>query len=127
MLRGILIEKGLSNRELDVAVLVSKALTNREIGERLYISEKTVKFHVTSIFKKMNVKSRAQLIVWCVPHLNFSEDQTKPVGNDKSDSMIRQEVGSSDESTNENLNIPTGKGSGTDTSNSGSNISSFGL
>ncbi|MES3039122.1 MAG: helix-turn-helix transcriptional regulator, partial [Bdellovibrionota bacterium] len=47
--------------------------------------EKTVKFHLTNIYKKMNVKSRAQLIVWCLPHLGFVESEarmeaTQPAG-----------------------------------------------
>lgn len=69
MLRNVLIQKGLSNREAEVAELVAKGLSNREIGHRLYVTEKTVKFHMVNIKKKMCVKSRAQLIVWCLPHM----------------------------------------------------------
>ena len=71
MLRDILIEKKLSNREAEVAELVSKGLSNREVANKLFVTEKTVKFHLTNIYKKMNVKSRAQLIVWCMPHTHF--------------------------------------------------------
>ncbi|MBX3019209.1 MAG: helix-turn-helix transcriptional regulator [Bdellovibrionaceae bacterium] len=73
MLRDILIQKGLSNREAEVAELVSKGLSNKEVANQLFVTEKTVKFHLTNIYKKMNVKSRAQLIVWCLPHLGFVE------------------------------------------------------
>ena len=75
MLRDILIEKKLSNREAEVAELVSKGLSNREVANRLFVTEKTVKFHLTNIYKKMNVKSRAQLIVWCMPHTHFINSQ----------------------------------------------------
>jgi DNA-binding CsgD family transcriptional regulator len=77
MLRDVLIQKGLSNREAEVAELVSKGLSNKEVANQLFVTEKTVKFHLTNIYKKMNVKSRAQLIVWCLPHLGFVENEAK--------------------------------------------------
>ncbi len=77
MLRDVLIQKGLSNREAEVAELVSKGLSNKEVANQLFVTEKTVKFHLTNIYKKMNVKSRAQLIVWCLPHLGFVEVEAK--------------------------------------------------
>ncbi len=73
MLRDVLIQKGLSNREAEVAELVSKGLSNKEVANQLFVTEKTVKFHLTNIYKKMSVKSRAQLIVWCLPHMSFVE------------------------------------------------------
>jgi LuxR family transcriptional regulator, positive regulator of biofilm formation len=75
MLRDALIQKGLSNREAEVAELVSKGLSNKEVANQLFVTEKTVKFHLTNIYKKMSVKSRAQLIVWCLPHLGFVENE----------------------------------------------------
>ena len=75
MLRDVLIEKNLSNREAEVAELVSQGLSNREVANRLFVTEKTVKFHLTNIYKKMDVKSRAQLIVWCMPHTHFVNSQ----------------------------------------------------
>ncbi len=75
MLRDVLIQKGLSNREAEVAELVSKGLSNKEVANKLFVTEKTVKFHLTNIYKKMSVKSRAQLIVWCLPHLGFVESE----------------------------------------------------
>ena len=77
MLRDILIQKGLSNRESEVAELVTKGMSNKEVANQLFVTEKTVKFHLTNIYKKMNVKSRAQLIVWCLPHLGFVESERK--------------------------------------------------
>ncbi len=77
MLRDVLIQKGLSNREAEVAELVSKGLSNKEVANQLFVTEKTVKFHLTNIYKKMNVKSRAQLIVWCLPHLGFVESDAR--------------------------------------------------
>lgn len=75
MLRDVLInQKGLSNREAEVAELVTKGLSNKEVANQLFVTEKTVKFHLTNIYKKMNLKSRAQLIVWCMPHHQFTEN-----------------------------------------------------
>lgn len=81
MLRDILIQKGLSNREAEVAELVSKGLSNKEVANQLFVTEKTVKFHLTNIYKKMNVKSRAQLIVWCLPHFGFVENEIRAENN----------------------------------------------
>ncbi|MEQ1877779.1 MAG: helix-turn-helix transcriptional regulator [Bdellovibrionia bacterium] len=74
MLRDVLTQRGLSNREAEVAELVTKGLSNKEVASQLFVTEKTVKFHLTNIYKKMNVKSRAQLIVWCMPHMSFAEE-----------------------------------------------------
>ena len=73
MLKDILIKEGLSNREAEVADLVIQGLSNKDVANRLFVTEKTVKFHLTNIYKKMNVKSRAQLIVWCLPNMSFVE------------------------------------------------------
>src|SRR3989338_3670889 len=83
MLRDVLIQKGLSNREAEVADLVSKGLSNKEVANQLFVTEKTVKFHLTNIYKKMNVKSRAQLIVWCLPHLGFVEKEERQQGQEQ--------------------------------------------
>lgn len=83
MLRDVLIQKGLSNRESEVAELVSKGLSNKEVANQLFVTEKTVKFHLTNIYKKMNVKSRAQLIVWCLPHLSFVEADSRTAPNNQ--------------------------------------------
>ena len=79
MLRDVLIQKGLSNREAEVAELVTKGLSNKEVANQLFVTEKTVKFHLTNIYKKMSVKSRAQLIVWCLPHIGFVEKEERPL------------------------------------------------
>jgi DNA-binding CsgD family transcriptional regulator len=53
----------LSNREAEVAAEIIKGHSNREVANNLFISEKTVKFHMTNILSKVGVKSRAQLIL----------------------------------------------------------------
>lgn len=53
----------LSKREKEIANLLLKGLTNRQMSGELGITEKTVKFHLTSIYKKSNVKNRTMFIV----------------------------------------------------------------
>lgn len=50
----------LTERELKVLELVAEGMTNREIGEQLYLSEKTVKHHVSDILSKLGLIRRAQ-------------------------------------------------------------------
>lgn len=50
----------LTEQEKRTLQLVAMGLSNREIGERLDISEKTVKFHIGNIFRKLNVRNRVE-------------------------------------------------------------------
>ncbi len=54
----------LSKREREVLSLISEGLSNAEIGDRLSISEKTVRNHVSKLFDKLGVWTRAQAIVF---------------------------------------------------------------
>ena len=53
----------LSDRECEVLELIAQGLSNIEIAQRLVISPKTVRNHITSIFGKLEVTNRAQAIV----------------------------------------------------------------
>jgi DNA-binding NarL/FixJ family response regulator len=53
----------LSERELEVFRLLARGLSNGEIGQELYISETTVKTHVTHILQKLNLRDRVQAVV----------------------------------------------------------------
>lgn len=50
----------LSHREKEILALVIRGLTNRQIAGRLYLAESTVKTHVSSAFRKLDVRSRAE-------------------------------------------------------------------
>ena len=65
MLKTELRSMKLSNREIEVMEQVAKGLTNKESAINLFVAEKTIKFHMTNIFRKLGFKHRAQLIVWC--------------------------------------------------------------
>lgn len=56
--------KSLTNREYEVLVLIAEGLNNKDIAERLYISEKTVKNHVSNIFKKLDLNDRVQAAIF---------------------------------------------------------------
>jgi len=58
----------LSAREREILALLSEGLGNAEIGERLSISEKTVRNHVSNLFDKLGVWTRAQAIVFARDH-----------------------------------------------------------
>jgi DNA-binding NarL/FixJ family response regulator len=54
---------GISARELEVLQLISDGLSNQEIGEKLFISESTIKTHVSNLFVKLDVKRRTQAVI----------------------------------------------------------------
>lgn len=56
---------GLSKRETEVMGVIADGLSNKQISAQLFLSEKTIKNHVNSIFSKMQVSSRAEAVsIW---------------------------------------------------------------
>jgi DNA-binding NarL/FixJ family response regulator len=53
----------LTSREMDVFRLIASGMSNAEIGRELFISDTTVKTHVTRLLQKLEVRDRAQAIV----------------------------------------------------------------
>lgn len=58
----------LSEREREIVQLVAQGFRNREIGERLFISEQTVKNHLHNIFDKLGVSDRLELALYAIHH-----------------------------------------------------------
>ena len=58
----------LSAREIEVLRLIGKGMSNAEIARTLYLSEKTVKNHLTNIFRKIDVTDRTQAVLYAIKH-----------------------------------------------------------
>ena len=56
----------LTDREIEVLKLLAKGMLNKEIANELFISEKTVKNHISSIFRKLDVQDRTQAAVYAI-------------------------------------------------------------
>ncbi len=61
-------DETLSKREFEVLKLIAQGMFNKEIAIKLSISEKTVKNHISNIFKKINVSDRTQAAVYAIRH-----------------------------------------------------------
>jgi DNA-binding NarL/FixJ family response regulator len=62
------VPEGISEREVTVLKAVAAGLSNAEIAKRLWVSEHTVKFHLTNIFRKLDVKNRTEAARWAHSH-----------------------------------------------------------
>jgi Response regulator containing a CheY-like receiver domain and an HTH DNA-binding domain len=61
-------DNNLTSREIQVLELIAEGMINKEIARKLYISEKTVKNHVSNIFKKLEVSDRTQAAIYAFKH-----------------------------------------------------------
>jgi NarL family two-component system response regulator LiaR len=72
----------LSERESEILKLITSGMSNREIAEKLFLSQRTIKAHLTNIFNKLHVASRSEAIVkglqWGLVTLENTEN--KPQG-----------------------------------------------
>jgi len=73
----VLENRGVSRRELEVIQLVCTGKSNREIKALLFISEKTVKFHLYNAYKKLGIRNRVELVN--LMHDLRAEDPPRPV------------------------------------------------
>jgi DNA-binding NarL/FixJ family response regulator len=71
----------LSERESEILNLVTSGMSNKEIAEKLFLSQRTIKAHLTNIFNKLNVASRSEAIVkglqWGLVTLENTEDKLR--------------------------------------------------
>lgn len=61
----LLLKNKLTMREVEVVRLINQGLPNKEISVRLNISEKTVKTHMSNILRKLKLKDRLEVILYC--------------------------------------------------------------
>ena len=59
---------GLTEREQEVVQLIASGMNNRDIAGRLFLSEKTVKTHVSNILQKLNLEDRTQVAIYAIRH-----------------------------------------------------------
>ena len=59
-------EERLTYRELDVLELICQGMSNNEVAQKLFLSEKTVKNHLTNIFRKLHVSDRTQAVLYAI-------------------------------------------------------------
>jgi DNA-binding NarL/FixJ family response regulator len=71
------VAEGLTRRELEVLSLVAQARTNRQIANELFISEKTVASHLSHIFTKLGLPSRAAATAYAYEH-GLTSKPTQP-------------------------------------------------
>ena len=68
----------LTGREQEILRLIANGLSNAEIGQQLYISETTVKTHVTHILQKLGLRDRVQAVVLAYQTGLFEQQSTSP-------------------------------------------------
>jgi DNA-binding NarL/FixJ family response regulator len=61
-------EKGLTEREVAVLRALAQGQSNKEIARTLWLAEQTVKFHLTNIYRKLEVRSRTEAVHWAYRH-----------------------------------------------------------
>lgn len=59
-------KNALTAREIEMLQLIGQGLGNQEMARRLFLSEKTVKNHLTNIFRKLNVSDRTQAAIYAI-------------------------------------------------------------
>jgi DNA-binding CsgD family transcriptional regulator len=71
----------LTDAELGVTEQVAQGLTNRQVADRLFVSRYTVDFHLRSVFRKLEVKSRVELTRRLLEHERKHNEDTMPTAD----------------------------------------------
>jgi DNA-binding NarL/FixJ family response regulator len=70
---------GLTDRELMIMKAVSRGLSNQAIGKELWVTEQTVKFHLTNVYRKLGVTNRTEAARWAFAKGLVDEDAVTPL------------------------------------------------
>jgi DNA-binding NarL/FixJ family response regulator len=68
----------LTSRELEILQLLLTGKTNKEIATEIYISERTVEFHLDHIYTKIGVRTRLMAGIWAIEHSLTAETREIP-------------------------------------------------
>jgi DNA-binding NarL/FixJ family response regulator len=69
----------LTDREKEIIFLTGEGFRNKEIAKRLNLSEPTVKTHLSHIFQKLNIKTRAELISYAIKNSDINNSIGRPL------------------------------------------------
>ncbi len=72
---------GLTDRELMIMKAVSRGLSNQAIGKELWVTEQTVKFHLTNLYRKLGVTNRTEAARWAFAKGLVDEEVVTPLGD----------------------------------------------
>lgn len=100
------VASSLTDRERQVVELICKGLKNRDIADQLFITETTVRHHLTSVFNKLEITSRLELVIHAFKH-NLVATPTAGTSNGKNGSK-----GGNGKNGNYDTNGKNGNGSG---------------
>jgi DNA-binding NarL/FixJ family response regulator len=67
--------KGFNTEQIQIIELATKGLSNEEIANQLFKTERVIKTHLNKIYKQLQIKSRVDLILLCLPLLGFIESE----------------------------------------------------
>jgi DNA-binding NarL/FixJ family response regulator len=65
---SVIEEAGLTEREVAVLQALAQGQSNKEIARSLWLAEQTVKFHLTNIYRKLDVRGRTEAVHWAYHH-----------------------------------------------------------
>ena len=69
-------EEGLTDREAEVLALITQGMSNADVADLTYLSPNTIKTYIRSIYRKIDVESRTQAVLWGVEH-GFQPDKRR--------------------------------------------------
>jgi DNA-binding NarL/FixJ family response regulator len=72
---------GLTDRELMIMKAVSRGLSNQAIGKELWVTEQTVKFHLTNVYRKLGVTNRTEAARWAFAKGLVDEEAVSPLAD----------------------------------------------